>query len=91
MMVDRTVLATSLGGIALASVPLMGSTSVAVAACVGVQASDCMLHYGPVAESSYKDTVPKPGEKYFDGQSWTFVLNETPDVQKAVQQMLGRN
>src|SRR5712692_819427 len=56
VMVDRTVLATSLGGIALASVPLMGSTSVAVAACVGVQASDCMLHYGPVAESSYKDT-----------------------------------
>src|SRR5438270_737429 len=63
MMVGKTALATGLGGLALASVSLMGSTSVARAACegVGVQASDCTLHYGPIAESPYKDTVPKPG------------------------------
>jgi iron(III) transport system substrate-binding protein len=41
--------------------------------------------------SWYKDTVPKPGEKYFDVHGWDFILTDEPKVQKAMQEMLGRH
>jgi ABC-type Fe3+ transport system substrate-binding protein len=39
----------------------------------------------------YKDTVPKPDQKYFDIHGWDFILKDEPVVQKAVQEMLGRH
>ncbi|HLG73682.1 MAG TPA: extracellular solute-binding protein [Chloroflexota bacterium] len=39
----------------------------------------------------YKDTVPKPGEQYFDIHGWDFILTDEPKVQKAMQEMLGRH
>src|SRR5581483_4266537 len=35
--------------------------------------------------SGYKETVPKPGEKYFDVHGWDFILTDEPKVQKAMQ------
>jgi len=39
----------------------------------------------------FKNSVPKPGEKYVDVHAWDFVLTDEPTVQKAVRQLLGRH
>jgi len=54
---------TKIAACAAFAAALMAS-SAAFAQCEGVstQATDCILYYGPVAQSPYKGTVPAPGQ-----------------------------
>jgi hypothetical protein len=49
----------------LAAVALLAMSSTAFA-CEGVstQATDCILYYGPVAQSPYRNTVPAPAQPF---------------------------
>jgi hypothetical protein len=47
---------------ALAAGLMISSTALGGCEGVGVQATDCIFYYGPVAESPYRGTVPVPGQ-----------------------------